>query len=271
MTPRLLPARFASTPFCRCIAGTLLLSLATLSVQAADGGDPVTPYRPSVSSPAQLPVPGQLELELGGIHARTGGDARRTGLPYLLKLAFDDQWGVLLGGEAYVRQTDDTGVRSQGVGDTVLVLKRAWKVDDLSGFGVEAGAKLPTAKDSMGSGKTDFTLNTIYSRDLGPVHMDANLNVARLGLRDDPPGSSRTQVGMSAAFSTALSDQWGLTGELSGAHRKGADNGSQVLTAITYSPTRRLTFDAGVARSIHLSPNTTSYFAGVTLSLAKVW
>jgi hypothetical protein len=170
-----------------------------------------------------------------------------------------------------VHQTDDTGARSRGVGDTVLVLKRAWKVDDLSGFGVEAGAKLPTAKDSVGSGKADVTLNTIYSRELGPVHMDANLNVTRLGLRDDPPGSSRTQVGVSAAFSTALSDRWGLTGELSGAHRKGTDNGSQVLAALTYGPTRRLTFDAGVARSLHLSPKTTSFFAGVTLPLAKVW
>jgi|GEM_PF-3354897 len=48
-----------------CLAAALAPGLA-----AADE-DAITPYRPSVSSPAQLPVAGQLELELGGIHVRS--------------------------------------------------------------------------------------------------------------------------------------------------------------------------------------------------------
>jgi hypothetical protein len=233
----------------------------------ADDLDAITPYRPSVSSPAQLPVPGQLEVELGGLHARSD-DVRRSSLPYAFKLAFNKEWGVVIGGEAHVWARDDSG-KAQGLGDTTLVLKRAWIVDDASAFGVELGTKLPTANDSIGSGHADYTLNTIYSRDIGPVHMDANLNATRLGVSDE--GTGRTQLGASASFSGALSEHWGLTGEVSGTHRARAANSTQLLTALTYSPSKRLTFDVGIARAFRPTPATTQLFAGVVFPLAKLW
>ena len=229
--------------------------------------DAITPYRPSVSSPAQLPVPGQLEMELGGLHARSD-DARRSSLPYAVKLAFSKEWGVVVGGEAHVWAHDDSG-RAQGLGDTTLVLKRAWLVDDATAFGMELGVKAPTADDRIGSGRADYTLNTIFSRDIGPVHMDANLNATRLGVADD--GTGRTQFGASASFSGAVSEHWGLTGELSGTHRAGAPNGTQWLGAVTYSPSKRLTFDIGVARAFRPTPATTQVFAGVVFPITKLW
>jgi len=238
------------------------------SARAADvDDDAITPYRPSVSSPAQLPVPGQLELELGGLHARSDG-ARRSSAPYAFKLAFSKEWGVVIGGEAHVWARDDTG-RTQGLGDTTLTLKRAWLVDEATAFGAELGAKLPTANDSIGSGRADYVLNAIFSRDIGPVHMDANLNATRLGAFEE--GAGRTQLGVSASFSGALSDHWGLTGEVSGTHRAGAANGTQLLTAVTYSPSKRLTFDIGIARAVRPAPATTQVFAGVVFPLARLW
>ncbi|MDE2095578.1 MAG: transporter [Burkholderiales bacterium] len=228
---------------------------------------PITPYRPSVSNPAQLPAPGQLEFELGGLRTRADG-SQRDSLPYLLKLAFNPQWGVLLGGEAHVWLRDPSG-RSQGLGDTNVVLKRAWVVDASSAFGIELGAKVATANDRIGSGRTDTTINTIYSRDLGPVHMDANLNATRLGAVD--PGSARTQLGASASFSTALAGPWALTGELAGTRRRGADSGFQVLTALTYSPSKFLTFDVGLTRAVRPQPAATSLFAGVVFPIARLW
>jgi hypothetical protein len=259
-----------SLPRYAVVLGALALLLArpALAQPEEGGAPPITPYRPSVSSPAQLSAPGQLELELGGQRAHSR-DQRRTGLPYLFKLAFNEEWAVLVGGEAHVRVVDDTG-RLQGVGDTTLVAKRAWKVDEASSFGAEAGAKLPTAKDGIGSGKADYTLNTIYSRDLGPVHLDANANVARLGAVDEP-GSSRVQWGASAAFSGNLAERWGLTGEVSGTHRDGAPSGLQVLAALTYSPTKRLTFDVGAAHASRPAPATNTVFAGVVLPLGRLW
>ena len=251
----------------------LFASLAMVLAGAAhaaedDDGPPITPYRPSVSTPAQLPAPGQLEFELGG-QRQSDGASRRTSPPYLFKLAFNSEWGVLVGGEAYVQTAGDVG-RFEGVGDTNVTLKRAWIVDDATAFGMEFNIKIPTAREPLGSGKTDYEINTIYSQDFGPVHMDANLNATQLGQVD--LGSARTQFGGATAFSVALpGGHWGLTGEVSGTHRSGADNGLQFLSALTFSPTKRLTFDVGLARAIRPRPATTSLFAGVVLPLARLW
>ena len=243
--------------------------LCTLCLSAsADDDYAITPYRPSVSNSAQLPLPGQLELELGGLHGRSG-DARRDSLPYLFKLAFNNQWGVLLGGEAAVSARDESGNRVRGVGDTGVVLKRAFLVDDKTAYGLEFGLKLPTAKDSIGSGKTDYTLNGIVSKDLGAaVHVDGNLNLTRIGAID--AGTARMQAGWSAAFSLPFADRWSGIAELSGTHRGGTDNTGQVLAALTYSPSKQLTFDAGLTRSLN-SAQEWSLFAGVVLPIAKLW
>lgn len=146
-----------------------LLCLAPLA-QAQDG-DPILPYRPSVASPAQLPVPGQLEFEAGGLLLKTHA-THRASLPYTFKLALTPEWGVLLGGEVFVRARNETGRRDMGLGDATVVLKRAFLLDSTTALGLELGWKLPTAKDAIGSGKRDVTVNGIFSRDLGVVHMD---------------------------------------------------------------------------------------------------
>ena len=234
--------------------------------EAAEAG--VTPYRPSVSSPAQLPLAGQLEFEVGGLSARADG-GRRNSLPYTFKLAFNEQWGVLLGGEAYVAARDGNGQRERGIGDTSLVLKRAFLVDSSTAFGLELGVKLPTAKDAIGSGKRDVTLNGIFSKDIGVFHLDANLNATRLGAYD--PGTGRTQAGMSASVSTPVSEQWGLTAEVSDTHQSGQAHATQLLLAAGYSPSKRLTFDFGVARGVHGDDRGWSLFSGVVLPLARLW
>ena len=233
----------------------------------AGDADPITPYRPSVSSPAQLPAAGQLELELGGLRLRSG-TSRRDSLPVQLKLAFSPEWGLLLGAEAHVALRDGSA-QASGFGDTSLVLKRAWAIDDATGVGIELGLKLPTARDTIGSGKADATLNAIYSKDFGPVHMDANLNATRLGAVD--AGTGRAQAGASASFSVPLSAQWGATAELSGTRRSGADSSAQWLGALTFSPSKRLTFDLGMARAARPAPGATSVFAGVVFPIATLW
>ena len=247
-------------------ASAALLCVVGLSALAADD-DAITPYRPSVSNSAQLPLPGQLELELGGLGSRSG-DTRRDSLPYLFKLAFSRQWGVLLGGEAVVSARDDSGNRVRGGGDTGLVLKRAFLVDDATAYGLELGVKLPTAGDSIGSGKADYTLNGIVSKDLGALHVDGNLNLTRLGAIDS--GTARTQDGWSAAFSLPVNARVGSIAELSGTHRAGAENTAQILAALTFSPSKRLTFDAGLTRGLN-SAHEWSVFAGVVLPVAKLW
>jgi hypothetical protein len=228
----------------------------------ADEFAPVTPYRPSVSTSAQLPQPGQLELELGALASKSDG-ARRDSLPYQFKIAFNKEWGVLVGGEAAVWTPEQ-----RGVGDTAVVLKHAILVDDANAFGVELGVKLPTAKNGLGSGKSDTTFNTIYSHDFSAVHMDLNLNATRLGAVD--PDTGRTQAGASAAFSAPLDEHWGATWEWSGTRRAGTASTGQVLGALTYSPSKQLTVDFGVAKGIS-GGSDWSLFTGVVMPLAKWW
>jgi hypothetical protein len=245
-----------------------LLALSAIATQLHAQEEAVTPYRPSVSSPAQLSSPGQLEFETGALGAKAG-DSRRDSLPYTFKLAFNEQWGVLATGESYVSARDEDGLRQRGVGDTTLVLKRAFAVDSVSAFGLELGVKLPTAKDTIGSGKRDFSVNGIYSRDLGPVHMDANLNATRLGAYEADSG--RVQNGWSSSFSTPVSEKWGATAELSGTRRANLPNTAQLLLAAAYSPSKRLVFDVGVARGLTSASPDWSLFGGVVLPLAKLW
>lgn len=253
----------------KLLFGLAVSGLAALAVPLhAQDGPPITPYRPSVSSPAQLPAPGQLEFELGGLSTKSD-DERRGSLPYTFKLGFNEQWGVVIGGEAYVSSRSDGDPRQRGIGDTTLELKRAFLVDDSTAFGLELGVKLPTAKDSIGSGRSDYILNGIYSQDLGSVHMDANLNATRLGAYE--PGSGRIQKGWSTSFSVPVSEKWGATTEVSGTHRSGQPNTAQLLLAATYSPTKRLTIDWGVARGLTSASPDWSLFSGIVLPLAKLW
>lgn len=254
----------ASTPRS---AALLALALCCTHAALAEELSPVTPGRPSVSSAAQLPVAGQLELELGGLRQVSTGSTRNS-LPYQLKLALSSKWGLAIGGEASIASTDaDTS--NSGVGDTSLLLKRVWTVSDVSSAGLEFSVKSPTAGSGLGSSKTDYTLNAMYSHDFGAIHMDANLNATSFGL--DEAGLARTATGWSTSFSTALSDTWGLTSELSGVHRNGTADSTQFLGALTFSPNKRLVFDFGFVRAFAPTPGSTSLFAGVVFPIAKLF
>ena len=245
----------------------LLLACFAHCARATEPGT-VTAYRPSMSNPAQLPAVGQLEYEAGLVGIRDG-DTRRDSMPVLFKLAFSPQWGVLVGGEAYVLARDAGGARARGLGDIAVVLKRAFLVDSAAAFGIELAAKLPTAKDSIGSGKADYTLNTLYSQDLGKFHMDANANVTRLGAVE--PGSGRHQAGLSAAFSNQFNERWSATAELSGTRQRGTDTTAQVLLAAGYGPGKRMTIDFGVAHGLKGAAPNWSLFGGLVVALGQLW
>lgn len=114
--------------------GIALISIFSASTFAQDEPG-VSPYRPSVSAPAQLPLAGQQEFELGILSNKTD-NAKRDSLPYLFKLAFNKEWGILIGGESYVANRDEFARKEKGVGDTSVVLKRAFILDDDTAMGL---------------------------------------------------------------------------------------------------------------------------------------
>jgi hypothetical protein len=228
----------------RCAAACFAAGLAGAALASEPAA---TPYRPTLSNPAELSAPGHLELEAGW-QRETGGGERRAAVPWLAKYAFSEDFGLLLGGEAAVWLRDAAGVRSSGHGDVSLALKFRRPLDGTSALGLEVGARLATASDGLGSGRNDYTVNGIYSGDFGPLRGDLNLGYTRLG--DVPAGEGRDEAAWAIALSRALGVHWGAAAELSGTARRGARPASQFLAAVSYSVSPTLVLDAGAATAL---------------------
>ena len=255
------------------LAGATLATLLCGAARADDPDDPqVVPYRPSVSTPAQLSAPGWLELEAGGLVANgPAPGASRATLPYTLKLAFTPDWGVRIGGDAYVRDVEGSfEPAATGGGDTELVLKRRFAVSDATAWGLELGEKFPTAGAILGSGHADTIVNGIFSSDFAPAwHTDLNLNETRLGV---PAGQSHEwMTGWAAAFSRTLTDKWGAVGELSGTHATAAPNTTQALFAASYAASNAAVFDFGFAAGLTKATPHNQLFAGMTVRLGRLF
>jgi hypothetical protein len=252
----------------------LLFVGATLagSMAYADSNDdadpPVVPYRPSVSTPAQLSAPGYLELEAGGLRA-TGPDSgtSRFTLPYTLKLAFTPDWGIRVGGDAWVRQAAP-GASQTGIGDTAVIAKRRFAVNDATAWGLEVGETFPTARSSLTNGHAT-TVNGIFSSDFAPAwHTDLNLNESHLNGAGRP---SAWQTGWAAAFSHTLTDAWGAMGEFSGTRQAGAASTAQLLVAASWNQSNDAVFDFGTAVGLNDASPHWQLLAGVTVRLGKLF
>ena len=253
------------------VASAFTLLLGPLAAWAAGDEPAATPYRPTVAGGVALTEPGWLELEVGAQRLGGKNSDRRGSLPYLLKWAASDDWGLLLGGDARVTQRPEGQRSLSGVGDTVLTLKVHLSQDRPSGdFGLEASAKLPTAKDGLGSGRSDQAIKGIYSVDLPRgLHLDANLGVLRQG--DAQPGQSRSQWGWAAAVSHPAGQAWTLALDLSGTRQRGAPSSAQLMGAASLSLSKRVVVDGGLARGLNDATPRWTVFAGLTVLLGQLF
>lgn len=215
--------------------------------------------------------PGWLDFEFGGQRSKGGGDKTRDSMPVTAKLAFNSDWGLVLGSELGIRRTDLGGKTFNGAGDVTALVKHRWATasEDMA-WGAMAGVKLPTANDDVGSGKTDLILTGIFSKDFsGSNHLDINLGVTRLGAYG--PGEGRMQYGWAAALSHGLNDQWSLFAEPSGTYRHAVPSTAQLMLGASYAYTRRTVFDVALARGLTSATPHWQLQAGVTVLLARLW
>jgi hypothetical protein len=266
--------RFMNLQFTMGRCGRLALftcgAVGCITAALADDSPAVTPYRPSVSTPAALSAPGWLEVEAGVQSSRANDPIRRESLPYTLKFAFTPDWGIRIGGDAIVRQRDADGSALRGGGDTTIVLKRRLAVNDASAFGIELGAKLPTAGRGLGSGHSDVGLNGIYSSDFAPGwHLDLNTTATHLGGVDAE--IRPWQTGWASALSRNVTERWGVVSELSGTHQGGAGSTSQALIASSYSVSPAVTLDLGVSKGLSAASGGWSVFFGVTVLAVRLF
>ena len=249
-------------------AFALLLCVCAVA-HAEDSDEPTaTPYRPTISNPADLPVPGWLELELGGLRVFGVEDTRQDTAPWLLKYAFDENSGLLLGGNAFDRVTATTGRSQSGIGDTLLEWKQRFPVRDGMAFGFEVGIQAPTAPGTVGIGKPAYLVNGIYSVDLGTAHLDINLGGTHFTTHT--PGASLWQSAWAAAWSRPITDRFGGAVEISGTAQRGAGHSHQALVAVNCNLSRRIVFDTGVALGLDHAAHDRSVFVGGTFLLDKL-
>jgi hypothetical protein len=236
-------------------------------VQAQDESPAVVPYRPSIASPADLPAPGWPELEAGMRWAKGGEAARSQWAPVSLKLAWNESWGLVIGTYAYQWQRAYDGSTAHTVGDTLLALKYKLPVDEHLALGAEFAVALPTARAPIGSGATDWGINTIASFDYPAVHVDVNLAGARLGAVD--AGQGPWQGLWAIAVSHPLDAKFGVTGELAGLVQRGTSAQTQALTALNYNLSRALVLDVAVAAGLSSAAPTWQLMFGMTAQLGN--
>ena len=231
-----------------------------------------TPYRPTLSNPAQLSAPGYLEMEMGwqSLKEKSADDYRHT-VPYLFKLAFSENIGLLIGGDALIVNDFDHGSTLTGFGDLTPLLKLNMPLPSYptSAWGLEMGAKLPTAPQTIGSQQTDYLVTGIYSIGMGAVGIDFNLGYTRLG--GAPGGEGKNQLFWAASTAYGLTKRWSVAGELAGTVRHNIKPFTQFLTSTSYFFTPRLVGDTGIAFGLNGASQEWTLFAGMTILLGKVW
>jgi hypothetical protein len=228
----------------------------------------VTPYRPTVTNSAALPIPGWIDFETGVARQEGKDGSTQSNLLYLAKFALTPDFGVLVGGDAFISQADANTPRLSGAGDTTLLLKHRFVVSDLAALGLEYGIKAPTAASGLGSGKSDLILNGVYSRNIRGHNLDVNMNVSKLGVAG--VNESAYRYGWSGTVFRPVNDKWGVMAELSGAMRQGTQPESQWLLASSYAWSNRLVFDAGLSAGISSNTHRLSLFAGMAMLLGQV-
>ena len=234
-------------------------------MRAQDGGPAVVPYRPSVATPAELPAPGWPELEAGGAWAKGGDSARSFSSPVTFKLAWNDSWAILIGTDAYDWQRAYDGSTAHSGGDTTLTLKYKLPVNENLALGAEIGVALPTARPPIGTGATDWGINTIASFDYPGIHVDINVAGAHLGAVDS--GQGPWQGGWAVAASHSLGEQFGVTGEVSGLVQRGTAAQTQGLVALNYNVSAALVLDVAIAAGLSRAAPDWKLMAGMTVRL----
>lgn len=248
-----------------CSPWLIPLSFGSLcsEILPADELPSVTPYRPTVSNPAELSAPRHLEIEAGFEHVNGGGLKERLATPVTLKYAFNEDWGLLLNsGWMYENGRDDSMV--DGWNPTALLLKGHYAMNETNAVGVELGLGAPAESGRLTEGEADLLVNAIYSVDIGVTRFDANFGLTRLGGSDTD--ADRHQYQWALAWSHPVSANWSVAGELSGNARDGLSPYNQALLCAAYALSRTTVIDFGGAYGISGdSAATRNLFIGVSM------
>ena len=218
----------------------------------------VTPYRPTVSNPAELSALAHMEIEFGLQANQPWRNEGRTSLPFLLKYPFHKNWGLLVGGEAWINQENSTGY-----GNTSLLLKYYLPLSSTLAIGFEGGAVLPSAAKPLGQGRTDWLGNLIISQDIGNLRVDLNTGIIRQGYHETQ--HDQYKYSWALAASHPLTENLGLAGEFSGFLGQDQAATGQWLLALDYQVNRLLVIDVGGSIGLTRASDDYGVFTGFSV------
>ena len=240
---------------------SIIFYLGAFSVQA-DELPSVTPYRPTISNPAELSAPRHLEIEAGFEHGSGAGLAKHLAAPVTLKYALNEDWGVLLN-SGWLYEDSRDGPLLDGWNSTSLLIKHRHLLNDAQALGIEFGLATPADAGHFTQGQPDLLLNTIYSVDIDKTRVDANLGFTRLG--DTETSIDRHQYQWALAVSHPVTDDWSLAAEWAGNVREGSSAYNQLLLCAAYGLSRTIVIDMGGAYGLSGdSAATQNVFMGVS-------
>lgn len=238
----------------------------------------VNPGRPTVTDVASLTVPGYLELESGFNYLKGGsGIDYQVSQELLLKLT-DRSVGTefRLSTNGYVFQRTSGGpsqAYAQGFGDTTFGIQHLFVAQTPKTYDLSARLeyKAPTAGRSLGTGKADYNVLLLASKDYtDSFHADYNLGQAFLGADNDAGYVGQTFA--SASFSYKLPHALTAQAELYGFSGNSL-NGTDVATGfgLTYTPRPDVVYDGYIGFGLSRDAPTWSITVGCTFFLGKLF
>jgi hypothetical protein len=224
-----------------------------------------TPNRPTVTNTAVTTQFGVLEFEFGISSA-----ARQQSLQGLLKFGLLRDVELDWAGNPWQHDASlhYVGVSDNNPGVRWRFLHEANRQPTLT---VEYSAKLPTAGPVEGSGKADYILTLLASKDLPKrFHVDANLGYAWLG----SPGHGFDHIWLptgNLAYSLTHKCQFAM--EFSGATGANAviPAVAQNLWAVSYTIRPRLVLDSAVQFRVTGNVPRVAYLGGFTYSITDLY
>jgi hypothetical protein len=190
----------------------------------------------------------------------------------VLRLGLTPALEIGLEGEPFVwlRATED----DHGSGDYTLGLKYRFHAPSPDGAGpalaIKPFVKLPTAREPIGSERTDFGALLLMTLGLPwGLSLDANAGVAAIGQRR--PEGFIPQGIVSASLSWAVSDRLTTIGELYFTTKDERDGRDSLLTmvALMYRFTPRLAVDAGMRTTLTGRGPDWSALVGLSVRLGR--
>ena len=212
------------------------------------GSRPAWAARPLTTDDAWTVEKGGFESEAGFDFSRQDNHDKELGPSLTLAYGLSERMDIGLG-SGYIFLDPKKNGKENGFADTELYAK--YRLFDEKGripaFAISGILKIPTASESksLGSGQTDFGINTILTKNLSERWV-LHLNLGYTFIGEDGVDN---EFNYSAAAQFILSKELALVGEVVGANNFNGRNGDDPISSLLgtyYLVTEDIVWDAGV-------------------------